>query len=276
MPDLGDLMPLAVEIRDSDGVLTNASTVTLTITLPDGTTTTPFIANPPSTTGRYIADYTPLQYGRHRIRWVSIGPQVAFEDIFDVRSEAATGLISLSEAKRHLNIPVSQTTDDEELRSFIEATTYAIERHRNEIIARRTVSEVLDTTRSKIVQLGYRPVISLTSIESVDASWSPADWRIDNYAGVIYRIAGSDLSGFITFVYEAGYVQVPSHYVMAAKIVLAHLWQTQRIATVGPQTGFGVRSQSQGQEQIMTPSGFGTALPPRAIELLGPRPSLIV
>jgi hypothetical protein len=119
-------------------------------------------------------------------------------------------------------------------------------------------------------------VISLTSIASPYTTWSPANWTIDNYSGVITRVSGSYLYGTVSLSYEAGYVQVPAHYVLAAKIVLAHLWQTQRVITAGPTSGFGVRSSAGQQEQILTPSGFGTALPPRAIELLGPRPSLIV
>jgi hypothetical protein len=271
MTDLGDLVPLAVKIRDASGAPMNASSVTLTISLPDGTTTSPFVANPPTITGEYNADFVPTQYGRHRVHWVSTGPAVAFDDIFDVRDPSSTSLISLVDAKRHLNIPLGSTTDDEELRQFIEASTYAIERHRNEVIARRVFTEPVRP--SGVVQLDNRPVIRLISLTSPSTTWNVLDWAVDQWSGVI---TGSGLSGDVTAVYEAGYVQVPAHYVLACKIVLAHLWQTQRIATAGPQTGFGIRNQTQGQEQILTTSGFGNALPPRAVELLGPRPSMIV
>lgn len=277
MADLGDLVPLAVEIRDAAGVLTNASLITLTLTLPDGTTTSPFVANPPTATGKYVADYVPLQYGRYRVRWVSSGPAAAFEDVFDVRDSTSTSIISLTDAKKHLNIPLSSTVDDEELRQYIEATTYAIERHRNEIITRRTFTEkVAYAGQSSFVQLGARPVLRLVSLTSPYTTWNVLDWSVDQWSGVIGKVGGSNLYGDVTVVYEAGYAVVPAHYILAAKIVLAHLWQTQRVTTVGPQSGFGVRSQTQGQEQILTPSGFGTALPPRAVELLGPRPSMIV
>jgi hypothetical protein len=69
--DLSDSVPLAVDIKDSAGALTNATTITLTLTLPDGTTTAPSVTNPPSVTGQYRVTYVPVQEGRHVVRWVT-------------------------------------------------------------------------------------------------------------------------------------------------------------------------------------------------------------
>lgn len=274
MADLGDLIPLGIKIRDADGVLTNASTVTLTITLPDGAVATPFVANPPTETGEYVSDYTPVQEGRHVVRWVSTGPAAAFTDSFDVRNSARRSIMSLDAAKKHLNIPLTSTVDDEELREFMEAATYAIERHRNEVIPVTTLAD--SDAVGSLALLDYHPVVRLISIASLTTVLDPLNWHVDRESGVLTKLNGPDLRQDMVITYEAGYRAIPAHYVLAAKIVLAHLWQTQRLATLGPTSGFGMRNQGSGQESILTPSGYGFALPPRAIELLGPRPPMIV
>lgn len=274
MPDLGDLIPFSVQIRDENGILTNATTVVLTVTLPDGTTTTPFVANPPTVTGEYKADYLPTQVGRHFVRWVSTGPSAAFTDTFDVRDHLRS-IISLSEAKKALNIPVTQTADDEEIRWMIEAATYAIERHRLETIPRTSYTEEFWSGRTDVIVPANRPIISVTSISVDGFALNVNDFRVDQTKSAIIREAGPNLSGTVLLTYQAGFPNVPPHYVAAAKITLAHLWQAQRMPSLGQTTGFGVRGSGT-QEQIMTPSGFGYALPPRAIELLGQRPSMVV
>ena len=55
--DLGDVVPLAVTVKDSSGTAANTTTVSCTITLPDLTTTTTSVTN--ATTGSYTATYTP-------------------------------------------------------------------------------------------------------------------------------------------------------------------------------------------------------------------------
>ncbi|MCZ0996356.1 hypothetical protein O1L44_29875 [Streptomyces noursei] len=85
--DLGATARLSAECRDAGGTLTNATTVTLTITLPDGTAVTPAVTNPPATAGQYSADYTAVQAGRHSLRWVFTGAGLAhaYADVLDVR-----------------------------------------------------------------------------------------------------------------------------------------------------------------------------------------------
>ena len=86
--DLGDAVTLAIQVRDVNGTLANASAVTLTITLPDGTTTTPSVTNP--TTGNYTATYAPTTAGRYLARWVATGTNAsAFADDFEVMAAAS-------------------------------------------------------------------------------------------------------------------------------------------------------------------------------------------
>lgn len=276
MPDLGDLVPLTISVLDEDGNPANATDVTLVITQPDGTTENVPITNPPTTTGQYEVDYQPADAGRYLAKWNTTTPTAAFTDTFDIRDLAAVSIISLREAKLHLNMSLTRTTDDEELRSMVEAVTHVVERHRNETIARRTVVESDVMGSGCRMVLGTHPVISVTSIVDEDGtSYTVGDWTLDGTNGILTE----DTPSFtpyhrFTVTYVAGYQQIPAHYVLAAKIILQHLWQTQRIQQVGAQPTIG--GQSRRDEQIVTPSGLGFAIPHRAIELLGTRPSLIV
>src|SRR5262245_37763772 len=110
--DVGDSVPIAVDIKDTSGNLTNATTVTQTITLPDGTTTSPSVTNPPASTGQYRVTYVPSVEGRYAWRFVTLTPSTAYQDVFQIRETTSPALVSLADAKSHLNIPAATTTYD--------------------------------------------------------------------------------------------------------------------------------------------------------------------
>lgn len=273
MFDLGDLVPLSVEVRGADGELVNAATAALTITTPDGVANVVSVDNPPASTGVYLFDYIPDQAGIHRLSWVFTGPNVAFYDNFDVR-DGARGILSLAAAKAHLNM--SSSRDDDEIRSMIESVTAVIERHRAEVIAQRVVVEDSPSGSSGQIALIARPVISVTAIEDWSGATIPVDrYHLDGKNGILFAKAGGGGGRAPRRVtYLAGYAQIPANYIMAAKIILAHLWTTQRIQNIGAQPTLG--NSSRREEQIVTPSGMGYAIPHRAIELLGGRPSMVI
>lgn len=269
MPDLGDLVPLTVEVRDTAGALANAGAVTLTVTLPDGTTATPSVSSP--STGRYQADYAPPTAGRYVARWVATGLNAsAHVETFDVRPGDPGYLLSLSAAKAALNIPATDLGDDEELRSMLEAVTAAVEDHRRETIVRRTVVEQLRPAPTRRLVLGHSPVISLTSIVRLfdGVTWTlPGDAVLVDAAAGVVASYGAVFSGDLTVTYVAGYQIVPANVTEAAKIILRHLWQTQQTPGMGPRV-FGGGEDS-------APVGLGFAIPNRAVELLGGRPPMI-
>lgn len=274
MFDLGDLVPLSIEVKDADGVLTNASSVTLTITLPDGTVVTPNVDNPPSTTGIYLGDYSPTIAGRHTARWVVTGPNGAYIDTFDVRPAQTSNILSLDEAKRHLNM--RSNVDDDELRAMIEAVTAVVERHREECIARRTIIEEQPLGTYGRIALTKRPVIEILSITDHNGMAVPFNnYLVDNQLGILVkRTPDSRRASTLRISYTAGYQVIPANYILAAKIILAHLWQTQRIQNIGPTPT--LNGSSRREEAIITPSGMGYAIPHRAVELLGHYPSWVV
>jgi hypothetical protein len=287
--DLGDVVPLTVNIRGADGALANATAVTLTITLPDGTTTSPAPANP--SVGLYQVDYITVMEGRHIVRWVATGNNAsAYTDSFDVRPVNPPLILSLSAAKAAINTPSGVTVDDEELRSLVEAVTAAVETYRGEAIVRRTVvencsfgrtlSEMISGTRiiteqyadarSRRLVLSKAPVISLTSLVR---PYDGVTWAIGSDTVLVDPAAGVVMSytvpfyGDITATYVAGYQVIPANFIEAAKIILRHLWQTQQTAGFGPRLFSSADDLSS--HLTATVSSLGFAIPNRASELLG-------
>lgn len=240
-----------------------ATTVTLTITLPDGTTSV-FTPVTPTGTGVYVYDYPTVQAGRHRANWVGTGTNFgAHAEVFDVRPADAPYIVSLADAKAQTNI--TNTTSDEELRPFIAAATGVIERHLKQAVARRTFTE--EVAANGLAVLTWNPVVTLVSVASVDGSvvWNVANLHVTT-AGVVTSTSGTRLTGRLAVSYIAGMAIIPDEYLAAALIIVQHLWETQRGASGT------VRAGGLGDTLAMPrsgSSGIGYAIPNRALELLG-------
>lgn len=276
--DLGSLYRLSFTLKSPDGALVNSGTMGLTITLPDLTTT---VISPvaPTSTGVYQYDYLTVQAGRHLAHWAGTGANPgAYSEAFEVTSASPDYIISLADVKQQLNI--TATTFDDELRSYIVGATAAIERHLNECVIRRTIVEekyLTDYayglgqsygqpaawgTPARKVALDKRPAIALVSVSRVDGTFSYDITGLHlNSSGIIDVMFGTPLWGHLTFTYTAGYVTIPGDFTLAARIIVQHLWQTQRGNTGWPKPG--------GMDDSLATAGLGFAIPNRALELLG-------
>lgn len=278
MIDLGDTYTTSIEVYtappDQGGTLVNPSTAVLTITAPDGTTTTPGVTN--TSVGKYKYDLVATQAGTHSLRWLTTSPATALTDVVDVRPTAPAYLFSLAEAKAQVNIAASDTTYDEDLRTYIEGTTAIIESYLGKIVVRRSVSEILSTyvygSGYPCVKIALRhiPVISLTSLGDIYGSYTydVSLLQVDGPTGIVTALSAPSYVSPLVFhgdlkaVYMAGYSVVPASYTLAAKMILQENWDTQRQPGIGPAALFGTPDPSNG-------SGF--VIPPRAVALLGPR-----
>ena len=264
--DLGDTVPLTTEILDATGALTPATGVVCTVTQPDGTTVTPSVTNP--STGRYTVDFVPTQAGRHLERWTSVSPAAARTDQFDVRPASPGYIISLADAKAHLQMSATATTFDEELRGWIEATTEVVEDAAGCVIARRTIVERRSMRGFARFALQRTPVISLTSVADVYGlmTWSDTSgFDVDGETGIVdVRLGTVPPCGPTTFTYVAGSPLVASRYTGAAKTILRHLWETQRAGVGGP--GRRVGAAAADGDTVMV---AGYAVPRAAVEMIG-------
>lgn len=174
MPALGSTLHFSAELFDGpfvtgepDPALTNAQSVSLTITAPDGTVSTPTVTNPPATTGKYIYDLETTSVsaqGRYLGLWqftLAGGAKTSIEEAFDL----GTGLVSLDEALAHLRATgiIRSDPDLDYLQILCLAATDAVERDLGRVVVKREVTETFDGGRPT-VELQSTPVISITSV----------------------------------------------------------------------------------------------------------------
>lgn len=264
---LGDVVPLSVTITDSDGQPADAGAVTLTVTLPDGTTD---VTNPITSTtpGVYDHDFATTQAGVHQVRWVATGENAsAFEDAFSVASAAGLNFISLRETKKHLKKDPAKTTDDAELIEFISAACSKI----TELIGPVAPVDVTQRARpgcDRTIILGQHPVISVTSVTVDGQTESEADpdtgapgWTLDPAAGLLGHF-GRWPYGTVTVTYRVGRTPLPGNIRLAALELVGHLWKQSQL-----NNGAG-RPPITGDDQVIV-AGAAYALPLRVRELLG-------
>jgi hypothetical protein len=266
MFELGSVYTAAIDVRDDSGVLVTPATVTLTLTLPDGTTFTPTVPAP-SVAGQLRYDYSPPVPGHYKVKWVTTGPQIAYTDVFDVKDDEPPMLMSLADMKQTLGIDPQFTDDDDELRAKLAAITSAIEHYKSEVVVPRTVTEDIDgVQRFRRVRLSAVPVIAIISVQSQDGNtvYNPANLKADVPTGYVKVMSGPPLVGDLTFVTTAGYRQIPYNYIEGGKVLLSHIWESRR----GPGGTGGV----VGPEELADFRHY-TALPRKAMDWLGqPRP----
>jgi hypothetical protein len=226
--DLAEIVPLTYAVVDAAGAPANAAVITLTIGLPDGTTATPTITNPPVITGTYVHSFVPTLSGRHTIRWATTGPTTSGRDVFDVWPDTSSALVSLADVKAHLNKTSTGalgTVDDEELRLWIESATAEIEATCG-AVAPRTVVETV-TARGGRLWLGTTPVLSVTSATLGGVAQDTSGWTVSRLSGIVTASSGY-LSGDYTVTSLAGRSPIPAPLIGSALLRVQHSWETQR------------------------------------------------
>lgn len=277
MIDVGDTYEVPYALTDPlTGQPVNAASITLTITLPDGTTAAPAVTNPPAVTGQYLTPYVTTQAGRHVARYVTTSPATAYTDVFDVAPQPLLGIVSLADAKLQLGIYPSETDDDDELRAWIEAMTGPVELYKNEVIVQRQFTQTFRARHASRFRLYKVPVVSLDSLAGtiwgtttyyvtspIPAGSTSGAYFIDPDTGLAEQIAAGPpaLAGHLTATWTAGYQVIPQHILNACTMLLQALWETRR----GPGGTGGVI----GPEELGDYRHF-EALPRKVRELLGP------
>ena len=172
-------------------------------------------------------------------------------------------LLTLDDAKQQLNIV--DTVHDAELGDYVAGTVLAVERARGEVIAQRSLTEVISVRCAASVTLSRAPVISLTSVTGADGTvWDVDDLFVSAASGTVYVTTGPALDGRITIAYTAGYADdaIPADWQLAARILVQHLWSTQR-GTQGSVAGL-----MSGGEDVYDPRAT-YSIPRKVLELLG-------
>jgi hypothetical protein len=259
MYQVGDAVRLSFRVIDPALSLVDAD-VTVSVVQPDGTAAE--VGEPGrESVGTYSVDFVAAQPGRHVVQWVATGAADRTQtDVLNIVSASApVAIISLEQMREHLNIPEGEHVEDDELRRFIDAASLVVEDYTGEIIARRVVVEDVYAPAGRL--LLRPPVASVVSMTSLDGAttFDPSSVIVDGFTGV----ASSSATGWVRVSYLAGMPVVPEHYQTATAIICAHLWNTQRVPSMGSAPSFG--------GDTAPVSGRGYLIPNQAAQLLGGR-----
>lgn len=273
---LGQPVTVSTTVRDA-GVLVNAGTLTLVVKTAqaDGTwlTTGTYAAPTLDSTGSYhqdipVTDLTAI--GHYQYAWTATGAGagVSFGE-FDIFDPFETSVLPLQDAKDALNISQATTMFDAEIASYTATIRSNLEKATGGPLVSRTITERSEMMSNQtVIPVRQRPLVSVTSIAS--ASGGNIDISggldLDVNAGLIRRPLGLPFYGpFFTWLpqvnvtYVAGWgVSIPAAFGSFARIVLQHLWTSQR----------GPAAMPMGGGEMVTIPGFGFAVPNMAAELL--------
>lgn len=281
---VGDVIPFAIQVLDSTGALSNTTSASITITLPDGTTAGPFSGTNPST-GVYQYNYTTTQAGRHVALWTTTGT-IAGGEPQSATVLAANPVLTVTEVKNHLGI--IGTTDDDEIAAFILSAIPILEGICGPITPRVITGEQHDAgTRS--IWTDFAPIASVQSVkemvgttqftlteQAVGAATSNYGFSIDDAregritrrgigsVAFTFGLVGpssSTATASVIVNYTAGRQQPSENIRFALKELLKYLWR---------QTKSGPESFQEGYLSQAAVSGVSEAMMTRLRLLLGP------
>lgn len=265
MTDLGDPYASSVTIYDSNGSLADAGSVSLKITLPDGTL---FDSGPiaSTSTGVYQYKYPTIQVGRHNARWEATGVNAStFNTGFYVNPMDTGEFISLAHFRSFIN--KTHTRDDEKIRTFI-AGSCAVINDRVGQVSPITVTEDVDTTNG-YVRLSKYPIISIESVQTLpglalatpgNRATGQTGWYFDAVTDP-YKPFNLGLSGWFRVTYRAGLLEIPQNFILAALELTRHLWKSSQ------QNPGGGRPPVPTDEIVI--NGVSYAMPYNVRQLLG-------
>lgn len=259
--DAGSVYPATLAITDANNNPVNPSTATLTITLPDQTTTSPAVTLPPATTGLLLVNYasSAAAPGLYKFTWATTGPVVTKTDYVSFRTYAAG--ISLQEARDRLGLKT--TVNDEKLRTLIASATREVEKITGTLVPRVFTGDWIPGTTKDVLRLPHGPALTSSSVTALASvypngpSWAASDLVVGTYPGTVR------LANLLPFwygpwkaTYTAGVPEIPEPVAEGIKEVVFDLWSQMR----------GMRADvTEAGSADMLPMPPFYRLPPRAL-----------
>ncbi|MBZ6175595.1 hypothetical protein KVH24_23120 [Streptomyces olivaceus] len=175
-------------------------------------------------------------------------------------------LLTLAEAKAQLN--TKSDVDDTELEAYVDSVTAVIEEFVGPVEPREVTEHHDAGSGRRVLVLRMVPVLSLTSVTPLligGVSYPVDGLVLDSDTGEVRRRDSGVFRGLLQAVTQAGRPSVPPTINLAARMLVQHLWRTQRLSRGGGLAGGG------DDYSVSSPiPGFGYAVPNRVLELLQP------
>lgn len=170
-----------------------------------------------------------------------------------------TRLCSLDEAKAQLDM--RSNAHDAELDRYIAAVTRPIEEVVGAVLP-RTVTRYVEANGRTLVLPSER-VVSVTSIDREGTTGSSLTGYVVQDNGLVRSAYGSTFCGTYTVTYVEGFAAVPESIRLAACMVVADMWSTQR----GNAQGAPITA---GSPDDFAPDAYSVPISPHAALLLEP------
>ena len=286
----GQDAPVSVIVLNDSQVAADAASVTVTVTQPDGSTLTPSPVH--AGTGIYQAVVTaPTQAGTYLVHWSATGSgfSFTFDDQFQVRPAGAEQVVDMASVKAHLNLSLSDTSQDAELLGFILAAGRVI----RDMIGPYTPESHTEYFDGGVqtISVAWQPVISFQSVyeyyglssfliteQPLGTQINAFGFTADYITGQLTRRTFGGQAALwavgdknIKVTYTAGRSDVSYNVRLGALELIRHNWSmTQQAGRPRMRAGM------DGGGEMAVPIGF--AVPDRVVEWLAPdrRPPGIV
>lgn len=207
--DIGDPLPnLSVRVENPPGTPVDVGAMTLTMTLPDGTTTP--VTPTRTDVGTWSATYIATMAGLHVATWVATGANASVK----VQYRSVGDPVDISDVRSSLK--VAGVTSDDVLYLCIAAAVDALELRTGRTLRTRTVVDVKPGGKYA-VPLSSVPVQSVTSVVDNGVTLAPSDYTLNGRTGLLYRGSGSGSQVFaggpagVVVTYVAGPAVVDSN-----------------------------------------------------------------
>lgn len=155
-------------------------------------------------------------------------------------------VITTADAKKHLEIPSSDTTHDAHVDALVEAATLKAEAYTNRLLRSSTVELTLDNFKKEI-RLPFAPLVSVQGVDYFDADNVERTDLATSYYGVatqyepgfVYLKDGQTWPSVYTdpatvkIRYTAGYTGVPELLLRGMLLYVGHLFENREAVVIG-------------------------------------------
>jgi hypothetical protein len=256
--DPGDVWQPILEVRDpATGNLTSA-TVTVLITAPDGTTSSPAATESP--TGTYTATVPLTQVGKWTATWTVSGAVTGVETQAAYVRRLGSNVVSVADVKRRLDKTL--TVDDAEIEEMIDAAIAEYEQWVGPVSG--TVTETHHGGGTSLILRNSNPATIVTAVYSDGTTIDTGDLDLDTGTGILYW--GYGTAGYfnagarnVTVTYTVGDLPANHRETIAADVA-GYFAATQQ-GPNGPDDDLGYAAPWRSSPTVMFPRIRALAAP---------------